>query len=747
MAIHQQPPATNAQALKTWKYNIIQAYIDSFYRVILLDGKIPIDRSWQISKGLNSPESVGTLNYGIALDDDVLVVDIDPRNFPEGQDSYKLLCEHIGVELSELDTLVVQTGGGGRHIYLNKKIGQKVKNELPQFKGVEYKTKGRQVLGPGCLHPETKRWYKILKGSPDSLAVAPETLIRLVARENYDSTDVNKHKGTADDNDVSRYVNYLEADSGAVEGDGGDNHTFSVICRGRDFGLSEDQVLRCLIQCWNDKCCPPWSEADLAKKVENAFMYNRDTAGKRSATAIAEVVDDLFDDIDIQDIQYQDQLAHAEKTVTNSYPGELIWQYEQRTGMFKKTFTNTMNFLLAESVHLKHEGSGGELAPSPFYRAFQYNLFTSDIEVCREVPWEFSRGNGNPRSMTDSDAMNIRLILSRDYLYEVKLTDVFDAMLLAAKRQCYHPIKSYLNNLEWDGTPRVETWLNRYAGVVRRDRYIRDISKIILCAAVARVFSPGCEYHYVLVLEGPQGAGKTRLVRTLGGKWAGSITIDPGEKDTVSCMEGLWIVEMGEMVTHKRSDAEQMKDFITRPVDKVRKPYARNPIEIPRQSIFIGTINPQRGIGWAKDPTGNRRFWPVEVGEMDIDALERDRDQLWAEAVQLYQAGQKLYLDADVEEIAKVEQHARSMKDPYEQPILDYINSGDMVKHGQVFSPEYILQFALNAPKSRMTTHELSRVTCILDKYYIHGCYYDTVAQKNKSGYRKDKLVGGEDEI
>jgi predicted P-loop ATPase len=698
------------------KSQLIQDYLDSFFRVIPLRGKRPLQENWQTSSGVINPEAIGKSNYGVALDADTLVIDVDPRNFPEDDDQFLKLQNDLGITFSELETLIVRTGSGGVHIYLNKPPTYETKEQLKEYKGIEFKTKGRQVVGPGSIHPDTGNTYKILKGSPHNIAVAPQNLLRLISRSGYNMSGENAFKGEAKEEDINRFIQFLNDAEPAVEGDSGDQHTFKIACRGRDFGLNEDQTHRCMLQHWNPRCVPSWDADELRKKVENAYMYNSDAVGKRAHDNVVH--------------EFKDIIAESEQVYGSSEMPQLRWEMKPwdrnlNNNKLLKTFNNTMNFLLSPE--------------QPFYNAFQYNTFTDNIEISRPLPWH--RRKFSVKKCDDNDVKQIRAWLSREKLYNTTDQDMYDAILVIAQQKCYHPVREYLNSLEWDGVKRVDNWLLKYVGT-KDSAYIRAVGRKVLAAAVARILHPGVAFHYTLVLEGPQGVGKSRLVKALGGEYSNDISLDPDDKDCIMLMEGRWVIELSEMATHRKSEADRLKAFLTRAEDLIRKPYNRTVSELPRQSIFIGTINPQAGFGYLKDPTGNRRFWPVTVGEINVDAITEDRDQLWAEAVQIYKEGEQLYLPPALELEAKGEQAERMIKDHIEDDVLRYVDN--VVEDGQVFTASTVIEMGLGVQKHNVRDDLVRRTMSVLHKYYKYGAHYCKVTTKTVKGFRKDR---GNDEI
>jgi predicted P-loop ATPase len=227
-----------------------------------------------------------------------------------------------------------------------------------------------------------------------------------------------------------------------------------------------------------------------------------------------------------------------------------------------------------------------------------------------------------------------------------------------------HPVRAYLDHLQWDGTHRLETWASRYLGAEPTD-LTHAMGSLWLISAIARVYRPGVKADHMLILEGEQGARKSTALKILAGEdWFTDELPDLGSKDAAIHMQGVWIVEIAELDAIGRAEVSRIKAFLTRTTDRFRPPYGRHTVEIKRQCVFAGTVNPDT---YLRDETGNRRFWPIRCGDIDIDALARDRDQLWAEAVARFKDGAIWWIeDKELLKLASDEQGKRYQSDAWD---------------------------------------------------------------------------------
>lgn len=316
---------------------------------------------------------------------------------------------------------------------------------------------------------------------------------------------------------------------------------------------------------------------------------------------------------------------------------------------------------------------------------FHYNEFTQSVLYKSAPPWGDVSDIG--REINDVDLTRIRIWLSRFYGIECGIGQIDEVVTVIAVRNSYHPIKEYINGLTWDKKPRLDTWLFDYLGAEGDPAYVSAVGRKVLCAAVARVFNAGCKFDYMMILEGRQGSGKSSCVEILASKKYFSDSLgDVTNKDILEVTRGKWFIEVSELSAMNRAGANEMKDFLSKTHDTHRKAFARKAITVPRQFILIGTTNDEE---YLKDPTGGRRFWPVRVGNTKFKELERDRDQLIAEAFVRWGMGEPLYLeDLAIKSVAEQEQYDRQVVDEIEAKITTILKEEGLTQEID-FDPFY----------------------------------------------------------
>lgn len=326
----------------------------------------------------------------------------------------------------------------------------------------------------------------------------------------------------------------------------------------------------------------------------------------------------------------------------------------------------------------------------------------------RAVPGSKTGKFAGLRPMEDADVAAIQEWLQRHELRRLGKEVAAQAVDLVGREHRFHPVRDYLDGLRWDGTPRIDKWLSDYLGA-EPTPYTAAIGRWFLIAAVARIMRPGCKADYMMVLEGPQGARKSTACAILGGEWfSDSLPDVTAGKDVAVHLNGKWLIEVAEMSALGKAEAAALKAFITRDTERYRPPYGREEIIAPRQCLFIGTTNKAL---YLRDETGGRRFWPVKVGTIDTEALRRDRDQLFAEAVQAFRAGAQWWPDADFEaQHIAPEQEARFEADPWEAAIKAFL-----APRHKTTVPE-IARECIGIELTKQDVKESRRITAILER-------------------------------
>jgi predicted P-loop ATPase len=272
------------------------------------------------------------------------------------------------------------------------------------------------------------------------------------------------------------------------------------------------------------------------------------------------------------------------------------------------------------------------------------------------------------RPLKDADFIDIRLIIERAG-FQPNDKDVRPAVERVALDNSYNPVTDYLAGLKWDGVTRLERWMVKLFGAPETP-FVRAVSPKVLIAAVARAFDPGCKVDTVLILEGEQGLKKSTAIAALFGEkhTAESVNLFDQHNKMVMQLMGAWVVELAEFVAIAKRDRNSVKGLISMRSDRVVLPYAKMASTHPRRCIFFATVNPDDS-GYLTDNTGNRRYWPVPVEKIDIEGIRDKRDQLWAEAVHRYRAGERWWLEGDENEAAADEQIERVEQDAWAEPI------------------------------------------------------------------------------
>lgn len=277
--------------------------------------------------------------------------------------------------------------------------------------------------------------------------------------------------------------------------------------------------------------------------------------------------------------------------------------------------------------------------------------------------------------LEDKHVEELLMYTSKVLRREIAKGKLETTMSVVSMKKIVNPIKDYLTDLKWDGTTRLGSWLPQYTGCVMND-YTAAVGKIVLTAAVARIFEPGIKYDYMMILEGRTRIGKSRLLKALGGDFYLDMHLEDTNKDIIDNMRGKWIIEISELAGFGKRETDWLKAFLSRGTDRVRLSYGKRSADYPRQSILVGSMNPSGDNLYFKDDTGNARYWPIACGDkLDVDGITVVRDQLFAEAVYNYKAGMPLYLIGHVFEEAEREQDKRLNTDPWQFDIAKMLRA------------------------------------------------------------------------
>lgn len=390
-----------------------------------------------------------------------------------------------------------------------------------------------------------------------------------------------------------------------------------------------------------------------------------------------------------------------------------------------------------------------------------HDAFATATVARKAPPWV--RGS---KAWTDTPWADRDDALVADWLQHqdimVPMSIAGQAVEVVARDRIFHPVREYLDALAWDGTPRLDAWLLRYLGA-EDNAYHRAVGPRWLISAVARIYVPGCKADCALILEGPQGIRKSSALMALATPWFTDRLSDLSSKDAAMETRGVWIIEIAELDTMGRAEVSTVKAFMSRTQDRFRPPYGKRLVDLPRQCVFAGSVNPEGG--YLKDPTGGRRFWPVVCSTIDLEALQRDRDQLWAEARDRFRRGEPWWLESrELDALAADEQAERYQGDAWDEPIEAYLeNEIEWLENGygerkpfrrprptplHDVSVAEVMERALGIEKARWTQADQNRVVRSLISMGFKLCRARKGGHgpraKRERRYRRQPASGGQ---
>ena len=369
----------------------------------------------------------------------------------------------------------------------------------------------------------------------------------------------------------------------------------------------------------------------------------------------------------------------------------LAWEYTQGGALKPKSYANTRLALIQLGVRCRHD--------------IFHDRKIIDGDVLENLGPELS----------DAICRALRDVILARYRFDPGTITMQEAAERGCEENRFDPVLDYLASLRWDGQKRLDCWLVTYLGA-EDSELNRTIGRLVLIAAVRRARQPGCKFDQIIVLEGVEGTNKSTAIELMAGKenFSDQTILGLDDRTQMEGLKGKWLHEIADLSGMAKSDVDAVKAFASRTADRARAAYGRYVSEQPRRCVFFATTNNDT---YLKSQTGNRRFWPVRTGRIDIDALRRDRDQLWAEAAQVEASGASLALPEPLWAVARIEQEKRQEQDPWDDDLANIKgeicptnDANDRDGYEERIASTQLLRLCLHLDASRIGDRELKRL-------------------------------------
>lgn len=634
--------------------------------------------NWRRSAALSFAEAEAHMargsNIGVRLRSTDLVIDIDPRNFAEGDDPMARLAANFGLS----ETPRVHTGGGGLHLYMRKPADVEIVPSLSEYRGIEFRSYGKLVVAGGSIHPDTGRLY-VLDNDPLALPLrnAPEAATALLeAIRKPCASALADTSGEITPEELEKLLSKLDV------------HLYN---------RQHDEWLKIMMACHHGTAGEgidefvAWSVSDPDYAGDEADIRRRWNSLKLKPDGI--------------------KLGTLRKALSDA--GHSAWIGEVLPSSPQDDFPDDLPVEITRPAFMENKGKieanyrNTQRAIEAGRLGVRFDELSQRAMLCApRLPWTADIG----RELNDDLIRIVREWIMEQFGFEPKREDVSDVLFALATKNTFNPVVDYLDSLKWDGVPRIDRLFPTYFGSADGE-YEKAVGRKLLLAAVRRMRKPGTKFDTVPIIEGKQGSGKSSALRILGHDWHSDAELGRVEgKDAAGALHGVWIMELGELTAMNKSAVDHLKAFVSRMEDRYRPPYGKAVKTFPRRCVFVGTTN---SGSYLRDATGNRRYLPVSTGVIDLDALRRDRDQLWAEASIMEATGENLVIPPSLWSTASEKQDDRLINDPWLDRLRLFLAKYSSETR---FSSYELLETALEVPCSRQNQHEAKRLALLMAK-------------------------------